>query len=226
MNKKILIVDDEERIRNVVADFLVMNGYVTKEASDGIEALAVLDNDHDIGLVITDVMMPRMDGFMLCKSLRKDSNIPIVVLTAKTEEKDELEGFNLGIDEYITKPFSATLLLARVNAIYNRTYGEMTVSSIKKGELTIYHNEQKIEVNGVTKELSKNEMKLLLYLVRNESIVFSREKLLDDIWSFEYTGTDRTVDTHINRLRIKMDSAGQYIKTIHRVGYKFEVKGD
>lgn len=226
MKGKILIADDEQRIRMVLSDFLLLEGYEVLEAKDGKEALDILALETDVKMVIVDIMMPKLNGYEVCQAVRKKSRVPIIVLTAMNAEQDELNGFGVGADEYITKPFSTGVLVARVNALFKRTYGDPETECIQKGCMKIFIKEQRVEVNEKKITLSKTEMNLLTYFVRNENIVLIREKILDDIWGFDYIGTDRTMDTHINRLRTKLFEAGGYIKTIHGVGYKFEIKGD
>ncbi|WP_461205362.1 response regulator transcription factor [Clostridium sp. DL1XJH146] len=221
MKYKILIADDEMRIRILISDFLTNEGYEIIEAADGKKAIEKFLDDPTIKLVILDIMMPFFNGWEVCEEIRKVSTVPIIMLTAKSEEKDELNGFRKGTDEYITKPFSPSILVARVNALMNRTYGNRDY--LIKGNLAMdtYKHIVKSETNIV--ELSSTEYKLLLYMIQNEETVLSREMLLNNIWGYDYEGTDRTVDTHINRLRFKLDPCGKYIVTVRGYGYKFEV---
>ncbi|WP_432666765.1 response regulator transcription factor [Wukongibacter baidiensis] len=224
MNKKILIADDETRMRILVSDFLSVEGYEVIEASNGKEAIDLFMEDSQIHLVILDVMMPHYNGWEVCQAIREVSEVPIIMLTAKNKEPDELNGFKSGADEYITKPFSPTIFVARVNALIKRTYGLKSGSEeVIKGDLCIHLKQHKVTSTGNPVELSQTEYDLLLYMIQNESQVLSREQLLDQVWGYEYQGTDRTVDTHINRLRIKLKSCGCYIHTQRGYGYKFEV---
>ncbi|WP_105616252.1 response regulator transcription factor [Vallitalea okinawensis] len=223
MSKKILIADDELRMRILVSDFLSMEGYDIVEAIDGKEAIDLFTDDPGIHLVILDVMMPFYDGWEACKAIREMSSVPIIMLTAKNREPDELNGFKSGADEYITKPFSPTIFVARVNALIKRTYGDDEQDEIIKGDLCIYPKQCRVTVTGNPVELSQTEFDLLLYMIQNETQVLSRDQLLNQVWGYDYEGTDRTVDTHINRLRIKLQACGSYIQTKRGYGYKFEV---
>lgn len=223
MNKRILIAEDDSRIRSVVSDFLVLEGYDVIEAKDGNEALEAFKFDPSIKLIILDVMMPYLNGYEVCSSIRKSSSVPIIMLTAKTAESDELTGFTKGADEYISKPFKASILTARVNALYNRVYGNPEKEIIKRGIIQINLKSQEILVSDKPVKLSNTELTMLLYLIKNEKEVLSREKLLNNIWSYDYFGTDRTVDTVINRLRTKIKPANTYIRTIPKSGYTFEL---
>ncbi|MBT3319459.1 MAG: response regulator transcription factor [Clostridia bacterium] len=226
MCKKILVADDEGRIRSVISDFLTLEGYEVVEAADGREAFDIFESDPTIKIVILDVMMPYMSGFEVCSKIRKRSDLPIIMLTAKTEEPDELTGFGRGADEYIKKPFKASILVARVNALYTRVYGNPEKDYIQRGSLRIYVKEQSLTVDDVPITLSSTELKLLMYMIKHENVALSRERLLDNIWSYEYDGTDRTVDTTINRLRSKLSKASIYIKTVPKSGYKFKAGED
>lgn len=221
MKNKILVVDDEKRMRMLISDFLIDNGYDVIEAADGEDAIDVFFSDNDIKLIILDVMMPHLDGWQVCKEIRKSSDIPIIMLTAKVTEQDELTGFNKGIDDYIKKPFSPTVLVARVNSLFKRVYGNDKI--IIKGKLTIDVNNHIITSHDKNVNLSNTEFKLLVYFVQNEGRMLSRENILTSVWGYDFEGTDRTVDTHINRLRDKLANTGEYIKTVRGFGYKFEV---
>ena len=221
--KKILIVDDEMLIRKLVKDFLKKEGYVTLEAGDGKQALEMILENEDISLVILDVMMPGYDGWTVCREVRKVSKVPIIMLTARSEEFDELYGFELGVDEYITKPFSPNILVARVNAVLRRS--EEKKDTIKSFDGFIVDEEARtvfIEDNQV--DLSPKEYEMLLYLVENMGKALSREQILNQVWGYDYFGGLRTVDTHINRLRIKLLGKENYVQTVRGFGYKFEVK--
>ncbi len=224
MNKKILIADDEKRMRILVSDFLSIEGYDMLEAADGKQAIDLFMKNPQIHLVILDVMMPLYNGWEVCQAIRKISEVPIIMLTAKNKEPDELNGFDSGADEYITKPFSPSIFVARVHALMKRTYGLQSESKeIIKGDLCIHLMQHRVTVSGDIIELSQTEYALLLYMIQNESQVLSRDQLLDHVWGYDYQGTDRTVDTHINRLRIKLRKSGSYIQTQRGYGYKFEV---
>lgn len=224
MDKKILIADDETRMRILVSDFLSIEGYEVIEASNGKEAIDLFMKNPQLHLVILDVMMPIYNGWEVCQTIREYSRVPIIMLTAKNKEPDELNGFKSGADEYITKPFSPSVFVARVNALFNRTYGlESDNEEIIRGNIMIHLKQHKVTILGELVELSQTEYDLLLYMIQNESQVLSRDQLLDHVWGFDYQGTDRTVDTHINRLRIKLKNCGRYIHTKRGYGYKFEV---
>ncbi|MFA9398080.1 MAG: response regulator transcription factor [Clostridiaceae bacterium] len=221
MKRKILIADDEMRMRILISDFLINEGYEVIEASDGKEALEKFFEDTTIHLVILDIMMPYYTGIEVCEEIKKISNVPIIMLTAKTTENDELYGFQKGTDEYIKKPFSPSILVARVNAIIKRTYGN--IEKIDKGNIAIDLETQIVKSNDETIDLSITEYKLLLYMIENEAIPLTREQLINNVWGYDYDGTDRTVDSHINRLRQKLKTSGEYVKTVRGYGYKFEV---
>lgn len=222
MKKKILIADDEKRIRIMLTDFLESEGYKTIEASNGQEAVNFFYEDPNIHLIILDIMMPVIDGLKVCQMIRKVSDIPIIMLTAKNTELDELQGFQTGSDEYIKKPFNPMILIARVNAIIKRTYHE-PYRIEKQCHLLLDHDSRSIILNGKKIELRQIEYKLLNYLMENEGHALSREQLLDSVWGYSYEGSDRTVDTHMNRLRNKLNQTDKYIHTVWGYGYKFEV---
>ncbi|MBK5241471.1 response regulator transcription factor [Clostridium sp.] len=221
MKKKILIADDEIRMRILISDFLINEGYDIIEAADGKDALDKFVNEPTIHLVILDIMMPFLTGWEVCANIRKISKVPVIMLTAKNAENDELYGFKKGTDEYIKKPFSPSILVARVNALMDRTYGNSSI--LISGPLRIDTDKHIVKVNGDIIDLSTTEYKLLLYMIDNEGNVLSREQLITKVWGYDYDGTDRTVDTHINRLRMKLKEYGNYIKTVRGYGYKFEV---
>lgn len=218
---KVLIVDDEERMTRVIADYLKIKGYDTAEAADGEEALrqfAAFKPD----LVLLDVMMPKMDGWEVCSRIRQQSSVPIIMLTARGEEEDELKGFSLGVDEYIAKPFSLKILLARIEAVLRR--GGMEEEKTVQTGLTIDPVGRVVRVDGVPVDLTYTEFELLSYLANNAGIALSRDRILDSVWRYDYYGDARTIDTHIKKLRSKLGRAGDCIRTIRGVGYKFEVK--
>lgn len=219
---RILMVDDESRMRKLVSDFLTKAGYEVLEAADGEEAIDVFYENKDISLIILDVMMPKMDGWEVCKTIRKDSKVPIIMLTAKGEEKDELQGFKVGADEYISKPFSPKILTARVDAIIRRTYGVDNSESIEIGGIVIDKAAHIVKIDGEEIDLSFKEFELLTYFVENKGIALSREKILNNVWNYDYFGDARTIDTHVKKLRKKMGEKGDYIKTIWGMGYKFD----
>jgi DNA-binding response OmpR family regulator len=218
---KILFAEDESRIRILVEDFLQDEGFEVISVKDGEDAIEYFYDHQDVKLVITDIMMPKMDGFELVRSIREISKVPVLMLTAKTDETDELKGFTLGVDDYIRKPFSPTILTARVKALFERVYG--TNNEFIKGEFVFKLNERLVTYKGSIIELSQTEFDLLYYLAENEGIALSREQILFKVWGFDYEGTDRTVDTHMNRLRNKLGIESDCIKTIRGYGYKFEV---
>lgn len=219
---KILVVDDEQRMRKLVRDFLVKKGFQVLEASNGEEAIDVFFSEKNIELVILDVMMPKMDGWAVCREIRQYSQVPIVMLTAKSGEKDELLGFELGVDEYISKPFSPKVLVARVEAILRRT-GASTEDILEIGGITLDKSAHEVTIDGNKLELSFKEFELLTYFIDNKGIALSREKILNNVWNYDYYGDARTIDTHVKKLRNKMGDKGSYIKTIWGMGYKFEV---
>ncbi|HIZ08250.1 MAG TPA: response regulator transcription factor [Candidatus Eubacterium avistercoris] len=220
---KILVVDDESRMRKLVRDFLVKNNFEVVEAEDGEQALDIFYADKDIALIILDVMMPRMNGWEVCREIRESSKVPIIMLTAKGDESDELQGFDLGVDEYISKPFSPKILVARVEAILRRTSGRNLNDVIEKGGIVIDKAAHRVTIDGKDIELSFKEFELLTYFVENAGLALSREKILNHVWNYDYFGDARTIDTHVKKLRSKMGDKGEYIKTIWGMGYKFEV---
>lgn len=222
MDKKILVVDDESRMRKLVKDFLVRNGYCVLEAQDGIEAVDIFCSGGKIDLIILDVMMPRMDGWETCREIRKLSKVPIVMLTAKSDERDELLGFELGVDEYISKPFSPKILTARVDAILRRTLGD-TKEIFELGGIRIDRMAHMVYIDDEVVDLSYKEFELLNYFMENKGVALSREKILNNVWNYDYFGDARTIDTHVKKLRSKLGEKGDKIKTIWGIGYKFEV---
>lgn len=220
---KILVVDDEARMRKLVKDFLEREGYTVIEAKDGMDALEKFYDEKDIALIILDVMMPLMDGWDVCREIRKNSKVPIIMLTARTDEKDELLGFELGVDEYISKPFSPKILVARVSAILRRTNQLSGAESIDAGGIVVDKSAHQVTIDGNVIDLSFKEFELLSYFVENQGIALSREKILNNVWNYDYFGDARTIDTHVKKLRSKLGDKGEYIKTIWGMGYKFEV---
>ena len=220
---KILVVDDESRMRKLVKDFLGREGYQVLEAGDGMEAMEVFYDEKDIALIILDVMMPKMDGWEVCREIRKNSKVPIIMLTARSDERDELLGFDLGVDEYISKPFSPKILVARVEAILRRTGQNNPEDVISAGGIVIDKAAHLATVDGKPMELSFKEFELLTYFLENQGIALSREKILNSVWNYDYFGDARTIDTHVKKLRSKMGDKGEYIKTVWGMGYKFEV---
>ncbi|MBR6171684.1 MAG: response regulator transcription factor [Eubacterium sp.] len=220
---RILVVDDEPRMRKLVKDFLNKEGYITLEAGDGEEAYEQFLKTRDISLIIMDVMMPKMDGYEAAEEIRKMSKVPIILLTAKSEEKDELKGFSIGVDEYITKPFSPRVLMARVNAILRRSTQEEPVNALSVGGISLDITAHKVSVDGEPVELSFKEFELLQFFMENKGIALSREKILNNVWNYDYFGDARTIDTHVKKLRAKLGEKGKYIHTIWAMGYKFEV---
>ena len=220
---KILVVDDESRMRKLVKDFLVKKQYKVLEAGDGEEAIEVFFGNKDISLIILDVMMPKMDGWEVCKEIRKFSKVPIIMLTAKSEENDELKGFELGVDEYISKPFSPKILVARVDAILRRANKIGADMTIEAGDIKIDTAAHIVKVKDKEIELSFKEFELLTYFIENKGIALSRENILNNVWNYDYFGDARTIDTHVKKLRSKLGDCGDYIKTVWGMGYKFEV---
>lgn len=220
---KVLMVDDEERMRKLVKDFLTIKGYRVLEAGDGEEAIDIFFKEKDISLVILDVMMPKMDGWEVCKTIRRYSQVPIIMLTARSEERDELLGFELGVDEYISKPFSPKILVARVEAILRRTNKAAGEEILETGGIRMDKTAHMVTVDGAHVDLSFKEFELLAYFMENEGIALSREKILNHVWNYDYFGDARTIDTHVKKLRNKMGEKGEYIKTIWGMGYKFSV---
>lgn len=221
---KILVVDDESRMRKLVKDFLVRQGYTVLEAADGMEAMDYFYEDKDIALIILDVMMPKMDGWQVCREIRMHSKVPIIMLTARSEERDELQGFDLGVDEYISKPFSPKILVARVEAILRRTQGSGNTDEISAGGIMVDKAAHTVMSDGSPVDLSFKEFELLTYFIENQGIALSREKILNNVWNYDYFGDARTIDTHVKKLRSKLGDKGEYIKTIWGMGYKFEVE--
>lgn len=219
---KILVVDDESRMRKLVKDFLSKKNFQVLEAGDGEEAMDVFYKEKDIALIILDVMMPKMDGWEVCREVRKNSKVPIIMLTARGDERDELLGFELGVDEYISKPFSPKILVARVEAILRRSGQNSQEEVISAGGITIDKAAHQASVDGKIMELSYKEFELLTYFLENEGIALSREKILNSVWNYDYFGDARTIDTHVKKLRSKMGDKGDYIKTVWGMGYKFE----
>lgn len=219
---KILVVDDESRMRKLVRDFLTRKNYEVLEAGDGVEAVDIFMENKDIALIILDVMMPRMDGWEVCEEIRSYSQVPIIMLTAKGDERDELKGFELGVDEYIAKPFSPKILVARVEAILRRSGSLIENGNLNLGGIEIDKAAHLVKVDGKIIDLSFKEFELLTYFMENSGIALSREKILNNVWNYDYFGDARTIDTHVKKLRSKMGEKGDYIKTIWGMGYKFE----
>ena len=220
---KILVVDDEARMRKLVKDFLSIKGYRVMEAENGEDAVEKFMANRDIKLILLDVMTPKMDGWETLRIIRENSNVPIIMLTARSEERDELQGFSLGVDEYITKPFSPKILVARVEAILRRSFG-VEEEKIEMGGIVIDKAAHEVSIDGKIVELSYKEFELLNYFMENKGIALSREKILNNVWNYDYFGDARTIDTHVKKLRAKMGTKGEYIKTIWGMGYKFEVE--
>ena len=220
---KILVVDDESRMRKLVKDFLTKKNFQVLEAGNGEEAMDIFYEEKDIALIILGVMMPKMDGWEVCREIRKNSKVPIIMLTARSDERDELLGFDLGVDEYISKPFSPKILVARVEAILRRTGQNNPEDVISAGGIVIDKAAHLATVDGKPMELSFKEFELLTYFLENQGIALSREKILNSVWNYDYFGDARTIDTHVKKLRSKMGDKGEYIKTVWGMGYKFEV---
>ena len=220
---KILVVDDESRMRKLVSDSLTKKNFQVLEAGDGEEAIDIFYAEKDVALIILDVMMPKMDGWEVCREIRKNSKVPIIMLTARGDERDELLGFELGVDEYISKPFSPKILVARVEAILRRTGQGNTEDTLSAGGIVIDKAAHIATVDGKTMDLSFKEFELLTYFLENQGIALSREKILNSVWNYDYFGDARTIDTHVKKLRSKMGDKGEYIKTVWGMGYKFEV---
>ena len=222
--KRILVVDDEPLIRKLVTDFLKKQGYVTIEADDGKKAMNLFSNEENIDLIILDVMLPEYAGFTVCREIRKKSKVPIIMLTARGEEFDEVFGLDIGADEYISKPFSPNILIARVNAVLRRANSEDKGKELKDfNGLTIDHSAHQVVIDGEVVDLSPKEYELLIYLSENYGKALSREQILDKVWGYDYAGSTRTVDTHVKTMRLKLGESGNYIQTVWGVGYKFEV---
>lgn len=219
---KILVVDDESRMRKLVNDFLTMQGYEVLEAENGSVAMDLFFQNEDIALIILDVMMPVMDGWQVCREIRNYSKVPIIMLTARTDERDELQGFQLGVDEYITKPFSPKILVARVEAILRRTNQIVEDKPMEYGGIVMDKIAHVVTIDGEQIELSYKEFELLAYFMENKGIALSRDKILNSVWNYDYFGDARTIDTHVKKLRSKMGRCGEMIKTVWGMGYKFE----
>ncbi|KDR96242.1 DNA-binding response regulator, OmpR family, contains REC and winged-helix (wHTH) domain [Peptoclostridium litorale DSM 5388] len=217
--QKILIVEDEVRMRMLISDYLKREGFEILEAGDGQQALDIFEQ-NDLDLVVLDIMLPKYDGWTVCRNIRKSSNVPIVMLTARSEESDELFGFELGVDEYITKPFSLKILVARIKALLSRT-SPLSNDEISIGAIVIDTSAHIVSVNGQIAELTPKEYELLIYLVKNKGIALSREQILDGVWGYDYYGDLRTVDTHIKRLRMKIGESAVLIQTVRGIGYRF-----
>ena len=220
---KILVVDDESRMRKLVKDFLTKKGFTVIEAGDGEEAVDKFFEVKDIALIILDVMMPKMDGWQVCREIRQYSKVPIIMLTAKSDEKDELQGFDLGVDEYLTKPFSPKILVARVEAILRRSNVLAADDTMEAGGIELNKAAHEVLIDGKSVELSYKEFELLAYFMSNQGVALSRERILNNVWNYDYFGDARTIDTHVKKLRNKLGAKGEYIKTIWGMGYKFEV---
>ncbi|OON86528.1 DNA-binding response regulator [Oribacterium sp. C9] len=218
---KVLVVDDEERMRKLISDFLKIKDFDVIEAGDGDEAVDKFFSDKDIALIILDVMMPKMNGWDVLKTIREHSKVPVIMLTARSEEQDELKGFEYGADEYISKPFSPKILVARVEAILRRS-GMNQEDVVNIGGIEVDKSAHSVKIDGAEVELSFKEYELLVYFIENKGIALSREKILNNVWNYDYFGDARTIDTHVKKLRAKMGSKGDYIKTVWGMGYKFE----
>ncbi len=223
---KILVVDDESRMRKLVRDFLVKSNYTVLEAEDGEQAVDLFFREKGIALIVLDVMMPRMDGWQVCREIRAYSQVPIIMLTARGDEQDELQGFQLGVDEYISKPFSPKILVARIEAILRRTQSAESDGLLSCGGIVIDRTAHQVMIDGQPVELSYKEFELLTYFVENRGIALSREKILNNVWNYDYFGDARTIDTHVKKLRSKMGAKGDMIKTIWGMGYKLEAESD
>lgn len=223
---KVMVVDDESRMRKLVKDFLVKKNFEVLEAENGAKAIDLFFAQKDIALIILDVMMPEMDGWEVCHEIRAYSKVPIIMLTARSDEQDELLGFNLGVDEYISKPFSPKILVARVEAILRRTNALSADDLLKAGSIEIDKAAHQVTVDGKAIDLSFKEFELLAYFMENQGLALSREKILNNVWNYDYFGDARTIDTHVKKLRNKLGKRGNYIKTIWGMGYKFEVEDE
>ena len=223
-NVTVLVVDDESRMRKLIKDFLVQKEYSVLEAEDGEQALEVYhENQKNISLILLDVMMPKLDGWSVLRQIRQESKVPIIMLTARGEEQDELFGFELGVDEYISKPFSPKILVARVEAILKRSRAiEKQVKDY--GGIEIDSDGRTVKVDGKQIELSLREYELLKYLIDNSNIALSRDKILNNVWNYDYYGDSRTIDSHVKKIRHKLWKKGKYIQTMRGIGYKFEIK--
>lgn len=220
---KILVVDDESRMRKLVRGFLEREGFEVLEAGDGVEAMDLFYEEKEVALVILDVMMPKMDGWQTLREIRQTSQVPVIMLTARSEERDELQGFKLGVDEYISKPFSPKILVARVEAVLRRSHAVGVGEVLEAGGITVDKAAHQVKIDGKEIDLSFKEFELMAYFVENQGIALSREKILNNVWNYDYFGDARTIDTHVKKLRSKMGEKGNYIKTIWGMGYKFEV---
>ena len=220
---KVLIVEDEERIRKIVKDFLEQKRYYVLEAADGEQAMNLFYDNPDIAIILLDVMMPKMDGWQVCREIRETSKVPIIMLTARADERDELKGFELGVDEYIAKPFSPKILMARVEAILRRT-NQIQEEALVVGDISLDHTAHEVKVDGERVDLSFKEFELLAYFMENKGVALSRESILNNVWNYDYYGDARTIDTHVKKLRNKLGEHGDYIQTIWGMGYKFDVK--
>ena len=220
---KILVVDDESRMRKLVRDSLEREGFEVLEAGDGVEAMDLFYEEKEVALVILDVMMPKMDGWQTLREIRQTSQVPVIMLTARSEERDELQGFKLGVDEYISKPFSPKILVARVEAVLRRSHAVGVGEVLEAGGITVDKAAHQVKIDGKEIDLSFKEFELMAYFVENQGIALSREKILNNVWNYDYFGDARTIDTHVKKLRSKMGEKGNYIKTIWGMGYKFEV---
>ena len=220
---RMVVGDDESRMRKLVKDFLTKKGFTVIEAGDGEEAVDKFFEVKDIALIILDVMMPKMDGWQVCREIRQYSKVPIIMLTAKSDEKDELQGFDLGVDEYITKPFSPKILVARVEAILRRSNVLAADDTMEAGGIELNKAAHEVLIDGKSVELSYKEFELLAYFMSNQGVALSRERILNNVWNYDYFGDARTIDTHVKKLRSKLGAKGEYIKTIWGMGYKFEV---
>lgn len=221
---KVLVVDDEERMRKLISDFLKIKDFIVVEAGDGEDAVDLFFEQKDIALIILDVMMPKMDGWQVLKAIREHSRVPVIMLTARSEESDELRGFEYGADEYISKPFSPKILVARVEAILRRS-GINSTEKLRVSGIEIDKSAHKVVADGKDIELSFKEYELLLYFVENKGIALSRERILNNVWNYDYFGDARTIDTHVKKLRAKLGARGEYIRTVWGMGYKFEPEG-
>lgn len=220
---KVMIVDDEERIRKIVRDFLEKEHFAVLEAADGEQAMDLFYENPDVALILLDVMMPNMDGWQVCREIRETSQVPIIMLTARADERDELKGFEIGVDEYIAKPFSPKVLMARVTAILRRT-AAVSEEALTCGAITLDRTAHEVTVDGERVDLSYKEFELLAYFMENQGVALSRETILNQVWNYDYYGDARTIDTHVKKLRNKLGSCSEYIQTIWGMGYKFDVK--
>ena len=223
MTAKIMVVDDESRIRKLVRDFLEKDHFYVLEAEDGEKAMDLFYDNPDIALILLDVMMPKMDGWQVLREIRETSRVPVIMLTARADEHDELKGFELGVDEYIAKPFSPKILMARVEAILRRTMGDEE-DVLTEGAISLDKTAHEVRIDDERVDLSYKEFELLAYFMENKGVALSREKILNSVWNYDYYGDARTIDTHVKKLRAKLGTHGDYIQTIWGMGYKFDVK--